>query len=176
MTTKVVDGIDRDAWLSHFMPRAEAGDPRAQIQVGWQYATGVFLEKDLDRALHWFREAEKSVDELAVFNIIRMFAIADDPRAEAVFHERKVWSLGAIYVAYANHRWRMDGHARAAIPLFQAGGEKGSLAGWAMYRKLKYPGLIHRLLFLPYELPKLIRLAWIQVGDREDIRVVGYWT
>src|SRR5258708_2558455 len=45
-------------WLRRWSQLADAGDPDAQIVLGWEHATGKIVEKDFDRATALFRAAE----------------------------------------------------------------------------------------------------------------------
>lgn len=58
-------------WLKGWRQLADSGDPDALIVVAWEYVKGDLLEKDFDRAVTLFREAEKTRPELARFNLAK---------------------------------------------------------------------------------------------------------
>ena len=55
--------------FSGLLPLAEQGYPLAECQVGYFYAQGLGVERDLDRALLWTRRAAEHGDRDGQFNL-----------------------------------------------------------------------------------------------------------
>lgn len=55
--------------FSGLLPLAEQGYPLAECQVGYFYAEGLGVERDLDRALLWTRRAAEHGDRDGQFNL-----------------------------------------------------------------------------------------------------------
>ena len=53
--------------LELMLPRAEAGDPRAQTLVGMVYSRGLEIPADSAKAIHWLTPAAESGNEQAMF-------------------------------------------------------------------------------------------------------------
>ena len=60
--------------FSGLLPLAEQGYPLAECQVGYFYAQGLGVERDLDRALLWTRRAAEHGDRDGQFNLGCFFA------------------------------------------------------------------------------------------------------
>ena len=58
-----------EACFSGYLPLAEQGYPLAECQVGYFYAQGLGVERDLDRALLWTRRAAEHGDRDGQFNL-----------------------------------------------------------------------------------------------------------
>ena len=63
--------------LSFLQRRAEAGDPKAQNELGVRYRVGDGVEKDEAKALGWYRSAAKQGFALAYFNLGTAFYNGD---------------------------------------------------------------------------------------------------
>ena len=55
--------------FSGLLPLAEQGYPLAECQVGYFYAEGLGVERDLDKALLWTRRAAEHGDRDGQFNL-----------------------------------------------------------------------------------------------------------
>lgn len=55
--------------FSGLLPLAEQGYPLAECQVGYFYAQGLGVERDLDKALLWTRRAAEHGDRDGQFNL-----------------------------------------------------------------------------------------------------------
>ena len=55
--------------FSGLLPLAEQGYPLAEYQVGYFYAQGLGVERDLDKALLWTRRAAEHGDRDGQFNL-----------------------------------------------------------------------------------------------------------
>ena len=60
--------------FSGLLPLAEQGYPLAECQVGYFYAQGLGVERDLDRALLWTRRAAEHGDREVQYNRGCLFA------------------------------------------------------------------------------------------------------
>jgi len=52
-----------------FQRLAEQGDPRAQLQVGYQYANGEGLRRNYEEAVRWYRKAAEQGNAVAQTNL-----------------------------------------------------------------------------------------------------------
>lgn len=65
---------DYEAAASYWKPLAEAGDPRAQTNLGLLYSRGIGVPKDGAEALAWFEKAAEQGYATAEFNLATLFA------------------------------------------------------------------------------------------------------
>lgn len=56
-----------------FVPKAEEGDPVAQLNIAFMYYCGLHLKKDHKKALHWYLKAANQNNKDAQFSIGTMF-------------------------------------------------------------------------------------------------------
>ena len=69
---KGVDAYERGDYataLREWTPLAEQGDPVAQHALGWMYANGKGVEKNLTEAMKWYRKAAEQGNENALNNL-----------------------------------------------------------------------------------------------------------
>ena len=89
-----VDGPEQFASL---LKRAQAGDAKAQYNLGAAYAYGKGVAEDLEEAVKWWRKAAEQGDAMAQTNLGSMYAnglgVAKD-EAEAVKWYRKAAEQG----------------------------------------------------------------------------------
>ena len=78
--------------FSGLLPLAEQGYPLAECQVGYFYAEGLGVERDLDRALLWTRRAAEHGDRDGQFNLGCFYeegtALARDMEQAALWYQR----------------------------------------------------------------------------------------
>ena len=78
--------------FSGLLPLAEQGYPLAECQVGYFYAQGLGVERDLDRALLWTRRAAEHGDRDGQFNLGCFYeegtALARDMEQAALWYQR----------------------------------------------------------------------------------------
>ena len=78
--------------FSGLLPLAEQGYPLAECQVGYFYAQGLDVERDLDRALLWTRRAAEHGDRDGQFNLGCFYeegtALARDMEQAALWSQR----------------------------------------------------------------------------------------
>ena len=55
--------------IAELRTRAEAGDPRAQTQLGLVYASGDGIEADESEAVKWFRKAAEKGDPAGEYSL-----------------------------------------------------------------------------------------------------------
>ena len=77
--------------FSGLLPLAEQGYPLAECQVGYFYAQGLGVERDLDRALLWTRRAAGHGDRDGQFNLGCFYeegtALARDMEQAALWYQ-----------------------------------------------------------------------------------------
>ena len=77
--------------FSGLLPLAEQGYPLAEWQVGYFYAHGLGVERDLDRALLWTRRAAEHGDRDGQFNLGCFYeegtALARDMEQAALWYQ-----------------------------------------------------------------------------------------
>ena len=77
--------------FSGLLPLAEQGYPLAECQVGYFYAEGLGVERDLDRALLWTRRAAEHGDRDGQFNLGCFYeegtALARDMEQAALWYQ-----------------------------------------------------------------------------------------
>ena len=77
--------------FSGLLPLAEQGYPLAECQVGYFYAQGLGVERDLDRALLWTRRAAEHGDRDGQFNLGCFYeegtALARDMEQAALWYQ-----------------------------------------------------------------------------------------
>ena len=80
-----------EACFSGYLPLAEQGYPLAECQVGYFYAQGLGVERDLDRALLWTRRAAEHGDRDGQFNLGCFYeegtALARDMEQAALWYQ-----------------------------------------------------------------------------------------
>lgn len=78
--------------FSGLLPLAEQGYPLAECQVGYFYAQGLGVERDLDRALLWTRRAAEHGDRDGQFNLGCFYeegtVLARDMEQAALWYQR----------------------------------------------------------------------------------------
>ena len=78
--------------FSGLLPLAEQGYPLAECQVGYFYAQGLGVERDLDRSLLWTRRAAEHGDRDGQFNLGCFYeegtALARDMEQAALWYRR----------------------------------------------------------------------------------------
>lgn len=78
--------------FSGLLPLAEQGYPLAECQVGYFYAQGLGVERDLNRALLWTRRAAEHGDRDGQFNLGCFYeegtALARDMEQAALWYQR----------------------------------------------------------------------------------------
>ena len=78
--------------FSGLLPLAEQGYPLAECQVGYFYAEGLGVERDLDRALLWTRRAAEHGDRDGQFNLGCFYeegtVLARDMEQAALWYQR----------------------------------------------------------------------------------------
>ena len=78
--------------FSGLLPLAEQGYPLAECQVGYFYAQGLGVERNLDRALLWTRRAAEHGDRDGQFNVGCFYevgtALARCPWRAALWYQR----------------------------------------------------------------------------------------
>ena len=159
-------------WVNHFLPLAVGGDGTAQIAVGWEHWRGVIFPKDIHKSEELFREAESTAGEIAYLNLFKMLRIEGDSSIMSIFHERDVWSLGAIYYTVAfymvDRGMRDEGHR-----LLEVGIQKGHLRSSIKLHQMKYTGL-RRLARTPTESFMIYKAIRIFINDKNDPRII-HW-
>lgn len=78
--------------FSGLLPLAEQGYPLAECQVGYFYAQGLGVKRDLDRALLWTRRAAEHGDRDGQFNLGCFYeegtVLARDMEQAALWYQR----------------------------------------------------------------------------------------
>ena len=78
--------------FSGLLPLAEQGYPLAECQVGYFYAQGLGVERNLDRALLWTRRAAEHGDRDGQFNLGCFYeegtVLARDMEQAALWYQR----------------------------------------------------------------------------------------
>lgn len=78
--------------FSGLLPLAEQGYPLAECQVGYFYAQGLGVERDLDKALLWTRRAAEHGDRDGQFNLGCFYeegtVLARDMEQAALWYQR----------------------------------------------------------------------------------------
>ena len=78
--------------FSGLLPLAEQGYPLAECQVGYFYAEGLGVERDLDKALLWTRQAAEHGDRDGQFNLGCFYeegtALARDMEQAVLWYQR----------------------------------------------------------------------------------------
>ncbi len=160
---------DRE-WLDHWVPKAEAGDTEAQIALGWEYAKGDLLAKDIKAAERWFMAAEQKSPELGYFNLMKLMFIEDDRRIDDLFHLHE-WKMGAIYYIYGWYRTQRGADHSEIAELFTLGSKRGHLPSQIRLHQIG-KSVWSRLCGVPYEAKLIGRAVAIWWRNREDVRVV----
>jgi hypothetical protein len=75
--------------LERLQAAAEAGDARAQNDLGWMYFTGDRVKRDYDKAFQWFKRAAEQGNATAQVNLGRMHA--DGLVTAMDFREAEKW-------------------------------------------------------------------------------------
>ena len=91
-----------DRIFSGLLPLAEQGYPLAECQVGYFYAQGLGVERDLDKALLWTRRAAEHGDRDGQFNL------------GCFYEEGTVLARSMEQAALWYQRAARQGHAEAA--------------------------------------------------------------
>jgi TPR repeat protein len=64
--------VDSDVGTRYLLKAARAGEPGAQYQLGYFLMHGVYMQRDLERALVWLKRAEKNNKKGATEQITRI--------------------------------------------------------------------------------------------------------
>lgn len=156
-------------WIDYFMPRAEAGDADAQIAVGLAHSAGKHLEKDVEAAEKWFRQAATTIGDEGYFHLIKVLINEDSPRVLDVFSEKDEWTHPSIYLLVGEHLIRR-GDKEGGLNILKTGAENGSLSAEISLLINQYDG-IRRILSLPAAFPLVVREATIRSKDKKDPRI-----
>lgn len=156
-------------WLDYWVPKAEAGDPKAQIALGWEHQKGELFTKDIDAAKHWFMAAEDKCPELGYFNLMKMMFIEDDHRIDELFHLRE-WHMGAMYYIYGWYRTQKGADHSELADLFTLGSKRGHLPSQIRLHQIG-KSVWNRIWELPYEAKLIRRFLVIWWRNRDDGRV-----
>ena len=89
----------------NWQPLAEAGDPRAQTNLGLLYLRGMGVEKDGNAALSWFERAAEQGYVTAEYNLAILFA-------KGITVEKDQPNAATWYLQAAEH-----GHVRAQFEI-----------------------------------------------------------
>ena len=84
--------------FSGLLPLAEQGYPLAECQVGYFYAQGLGVERDLDRALLWTRRAAEHGDRDGQFTLGCFFAVGT-----ALARDMALAAVGYLRAARQGH-------------------------------------------------------------------------
>src|SRR5688572_17257175 len=123
-------------WIAYFMPRAEAGEPDAQVAVGLAYAAGKYLSKDSEEAEKWFRRAAQSLGDECYFHLIKTLIIDESPRVMEVFSEKDEWGHPSIYLLVGEHLLR-TGDRQKGLDILKLGAKRGSLSSRISHLKYR---------------------------------------
>jgi hypothetical protein len=157
-------------WLDYWVPKAEAGDPEAQIALGWEYQKGELLAKDIDAAKRWFMAAENECPELGYFNLMKMMSIEDHHSIDEIFRISE-WRMGAIYYIYGWYRAQKGADNAELADLFTLGSKRGHLPSQIRMHQIGR-SVWSRLWGFPYEAKLIGRALVIWWRNRDDVRVV----
>ena len=89
---------DEEKAVSLFLQAADAGDPFAMTRIGEMYENGVGVkqQKDLSKALHWYRRASKGGDLVASGALERMRVMFRDMFRRSLFMTAGLSAAGLI--------------------------------------------------------------------------------
>lgn len=82
---------DWEQAFNQYLPMAEAGDAKAQFNVGYCYARGDVMDQDFEKAFQWYQKAADKGDPRAHYNLSLMYergesVIADAIKAKELFN------------------------------------------------------------------------------------------
>ena len=82
---------DWEQAFNQYLPMAEAGDTKAQFNVGYCYARGDVMDQDFEKAFAWYQKAADKGDPRAHYNLSQMYergesVIADAIKAKELFN------------------------------------------------------------------------------------------
>jgi TPR repeat protein len=77
--------------FNQYMFMAEAGDTKAQFNVGYCFARGDVMDQDFEKAFEWYQKAADKGDPRAYYNLSQMYergesVIADPIKAKELFN------------------------------------------------------------------------------------------
>jgi TPR repeat protein len=106
--------LDYETALKEWAPAAEAGDRRAQYQIGVLFYRGDGVPRDYSEAAKWFRRAAERGDADAQFNLGLLYA--DGTGVPKDFVRAHMWFnlAAASYDAYRGEDWAIENRGWAA--------------------------------------------------------------
>ncbi|MGX9117923.1 hypothetical protein ACWTU6_14750 [Mesorhizobium sp. BHbsci] len=160
----------QEKWKDYFLPRAESGDPDAQLAVGLDFAAGRYLPKDLGQSEFWLRKASEKLGERPLFQWMKILVLARDPLVHTLFAEKNDWRLGAIYYLYGFYL-ASEGRTNEAKTILEKGMNKGSLFSEALYYRYKYAWPV-RIIMFPRIIITAIKSFFVARANKDDDRVL----
>jgi len=160
----------RKAWEDYFLPRAESGDPAAQLEVGIAFGTGKYLPKDLLQSEKLLRKASERVGEKALFMWMKILVTSRDPSAHDLFAEKDEWKLGAIYYMYGYYL-ASEFRVKEAMPILRTGMIKGNIFSEIHYYRNKYKWPL-RAVFIPRLIILSAKVFAISLDNKDDERIL----
>lgn len=81
--------------LNTFYSLAKEGDPKAQYNVGYIYANGKGVQKDMDKARKWYEKAAKQDNGAAQYNLAQLYH-ADGENDPHGYEKARYWYEKAV--------------------------------------------------------------------------------
>jgi len=158
--------------IDDWRARADEGDPDAQIALAWQYATGEYVKKDIEKALALFRSAESQKPQFARFYLAKAKLLLNNDASypDDLAEDCEAGFGPALYLmGAAAHRAR---NRSEALHYFALAAENGHLVSEFFVWRLSRKGLLDRILTFPYSVRLFARIMVILFHDEYDIRLL----
>lgn len=156
-------------WREYFIPRAELGDPDAQMAVGIGYANGEMVPKDLTKAEFWLRLSAERLGENAFFTLLKIFSREESLKTNKIFAEKEEWELGAIYLIYGRYLIR-NGQRDFGRSILRIGWEKGNIISGISFIATN-PYFIYKMILSPIAFFLALKATLIRLKNKDDIRI-----
>jgi TPR repeat protein len=154
---------------------AENGDPDAQMALAWQYYKGEILEKNFDKAIALFRQAELKKPSLARFYLAKAKILnGDNTFADDLLEDCNAGFGPALYtMAVAEKRGIFrEENLDEALRYFALAARDNHWVSEIYLWRLEKKSILEWLTTFPHAVRLLVRIFIIKVRDRSDLRVL----
>lgn len=118
---------DREKYMTWLTRAAGQGLGVAQCRLGVEYMDGKYVEKDLEKALHWMEKAKENQVSLAVEAVERIKGMLAEEKCEKEFQEPDAGQLVSL-----GQNYYQEGDYKQAIPCIEKAAQMGHPSAQAM--------------------------------------------
>ena len=165
--------MNNQEYIDYLHNKARAGDRDASVILGLEFASGKKVEKDLNQAEFWLREAASNGDEMPLYHLMRVHFAEDDERITQVFMEKYQWQYAVVYLLYGSYLVS-KGEIIAAKKILYKGYCSNNIPSGIAYFTLMMKTNIINPLYVARLVILGLKFAFISVANSDDPRIERY--